>query len=101
MSGSQNVYPTASQAASPVPIAGSLTNLSVHVGSAVAGSGVTVTVLKNGVATALSCTIASGNSSCSDSAHSVSLLTTDVIAVEIDNATGGFVRNVAWTAQLS
>jgi hypothetical protein len=98
--GSQNVFTTAGAAASPVPIAGTLGHFSVHVGSSIAGSGVTLTVLKNGAATSITCTVASGGSACSDAPHTVALTTSDTIAVKIDNGTGTFVRNVAWTAQL-
>ena len=98
--GSQNVFASAAEAASPVPVAGTLSNFSAHAGSSVGASGVTLTLLKNGSATGVTCTISSGGSSCSDGTHSVSLLATDVIAVRIDNNTGTFVRNVAWTAQL-
>jgi hypothetical protein len=98
--GSQNVFATASEAASPVANAGSFTGFSASAGSAVGGSGVTLTVLKNGSATSVTCTIASGASSCTDSTHTASFAVTDTIAVEIQNATGTFVRNVAWTGQL-
>ena len=57
-------------------------------------------MLKNGVVTAVKCTIASGASSCSDSTDTVSFTTSDTIAVEIQNGSGTFVRNVAWTGQL-
>jgi hypothetical protein len=98
--GAQNVYPSASEAASPVPIDGPLSNFTAHAGSAVGASGVTLTLLKNGSVTTITCTIPSGGASCSDTTHTVTLATTDVIAVRIENATGTFVRNVAWTAQL-
>jgi hypothetical protein len=97
--GSQNVYATAAEAASPLPIDGTLSHFRAHAGSAVGGGGVTLTLLKNGVATALTCAITAGNSSCTVTA-SVSVTTADVIAVQIANATTTFVRNVAWTAQL-
>ena len=98
--GSQNVFATAGEAASPVAVAGPLTDFSAHAGSAVSGTGVTLTVLKNGSATAVKCTIASGASSCTDSTDTVSFAITDTIAVEIQNGSGTFVRNVAWTGQL-
>jgi hypothetical protein len=98
--GSQNVFSSASEAASPVPISGTLGNFSAHAGSSVGGTGVTLTLLKNGSVTAITCTIASGASACSDGTHTVALTTSDVIAVRISNNTGTFVRNVAWTAQL-
>ena len=81
-------------------MAGPLTDFSAHAGSAVSGTGVTLTVLKNGSATAVKCTIASGVSSCTDSTEPVSFAITDTIAVEIENGSGTFVRNVAWTGQL-
>jgi hypothetical protein len=46
------------------------------------------------------CTIASGASSCTDLTDTVSFTTSDTIAVEIQNGSGTFVRNVAWTGQL-
>lgn len=98
--GSQNVYASATEAASPVPIAGTLSNFSVHTGTAVSGGNLILTVLKNGIATSITCTIASGTSSCSDSTDTVALTTAATIAVEIQNSSGNFVRNVAWTAQL-
>jgi hypothetical protein len=97
--GSQNVFATADEAASPVSIDGTLSHFRAHVGSAVGGGGVTLTLLKNGTATALTCAIPSGNSSCSFTAP-VPVTTSDVIAVLIANATGTFLRQVAWTAQL-
>jgi hypothetical protein len=83
-----------------VPISANLSGFRAHAGSAVGGSGVTLTVMKNGTATAIACTIASGASSCTDSADSVAFTTSDVLAVRIQNGTGTFVRQVAWTAQL-
>jgi hypothetical protein len=99
--GSQNVFPSAAEAASPVPISGTLSNFSVHTGTTVSGGSLILTVLKNGVATSITCTIAGGSSSCSDATHTVTLTTANTIAVEIQNGSGGFVRNVSWTAQLT
>jgi hypothetical protein len=98
--GSQNVFPSAAEAASPVPISATLSDFRAHAGSAVGGSGVTLTVMKNGTATSITCTIPSGSSSCTDSSDTVAFTTADVIAVRIQNGTGTFVRQVAWTAQL-
>ena len=98
--GSQNVFATAREAASPVAIAGSFTGFSATAGSAVGGGGVTLTLLKNGIATSVACTIASGASSCTDSIDTASFAATNTIAVEIQNGTGTFVRNVSWTGQL-
>jgi hypothetical protein len=99
--GSQNVFPSASEAASPVPITGTLSNFSVHTGTNVSGGPLVLTVFKNGVATSMACTIASGGSSCSDSSTTITVTTANTIAVRIENNSGNFVRNVAWTAQLS
>jgi hypothetical protein len=94
------VFSSAAEAASPVPISATLSSFRAHAGSAVSGSGVTLTVMKNGTATAITCTIASGAASCTDSSDSVAFTTSDVIAVRIQNGSGTFVRQVAWTAQL-
>jgi hypothetical protein len=98
--GSQNVYVSAGEAASPVPIAGTLRNFSAHAGSSVASAGVTLTVMKNGSATSVTCTIPNAGSSCTDTSDTVALATSDVIAVKIQNGSGTFVRDVSWTAQL-
>jgi len=97
-SGSQNVYPTAGQAASPIPISGTLSGFTVDTGTATAGS-VTLTLFDDGSATAITCTITTGQSTCS-SGVTVALTTSDTISVKIQNASGSFVRNVVWTAQL-
>jgi hypothetical protein len=99
--GSQNVYSTAAQAASPLPVGGTLGTFVAHAGSPVAASGVTLTVLRNGSPTSVTCTIAAGQSSCSDVTHTVAVAASDTVAVEIQNGSGTFVRNVAWVAQVN
>ena len=96
--GSQNVFATAPEAASPLTVVGTLSGFSAHAGSAVGTGGVTLTVFADGSATTVTCTIPSGSLSCTDSTHTASFSAGDTIEVRIQNPTGAFVRNVAWTA---
>ncbi len=98
--GSQNVYATAAQAASPIESSGTLSDFMVNTGTAASSGAVVLTVLKNGSPTPITCTIPSGASSCSDSTHTAAVTPSATIAVEIQNSSGNFVRNVAWAAQL-
>jgi hypothetical protein len=73
----------------PVPAGVVIANLSV-VTSAVltAGTGVVVTVLDNGATTALTCTIPTGGSSCTNNAASVSIPAGDFLQVQIAASAG-------------
>ncbi len=101
LGGAQSVSPTAGEAGSPLAAGGVVTGLDGRAGSAVGGSGVTITLFKNGSATAATCTITSGGTSCTDSTHSVTFSTGDLIAVQIQNASASFVRMVRWSAALA
>jgi hypothetical protein len=72
--------------------AGTLSNFTFKT-SAVTSKAWTVTVFKNGAATAITCTVASGAQTCSDSTHSVAFAVTDQIQVQVTysgNGGGGF-----------
>ncbi|HEX4520407.1 MAG TPA: hypothetical protein VH063_12570 [Gaiellaceae bacterium] len=99
--GISNLAPTAAEAGSPVASAATVSGFRGRVGSAVGGGGVVLTLYLDGSATAVSCSIPSGSTSCTDSAHSVSISAGDVIAVQLANSTGTLLREVRWTAELT
>jgi hypothetical protein len=101
LGGSQNVVLTAGEAGSPLPAGGTVTSFQGRAGSAVGGSGVVFTLFKNGAATAVTCTISSGGTTCSDNSDSVSFSAGDVVAVRIQNNSSNFVRDTRWTAALA
>lgn len=96
LGGTQNLFSSAAQGGTVLPTAGAVTDF--HASGYVAAAGtVTVTVLKNGVATTISCALSSTTSTCS-STDTVPFAAGDLIAVEVQNTTGGLARNVAVTA---
>jgi hypothetical protein len=70
-----------------MPSAGNITNLYIYSGDPTPGS-YTVTMRKNGVATLLTATIASGTLSATDSTHTVAVVGGDVIDYVITTAGG-------------
>jgi hypothetical protein len=81
------------------PRAGTLTNLLVLMDNvASAGTGMKFTVYKNGVATALTCTIAAGGTTASDNTHTVAVAAGDLIGVRDD---GGTSTNISGAAMAS
>ena len=88
---------SADDAGANMPTAGTLSNFYVH--TAAVGSGWVFTVYKNGTATAVLCTIASGAQDCNSGALSVSFVAGDKIAVGMTKNAGGAGGSAArWTA---
>jgi len=76
-----------------VPSGGAtISKLQVQLDTNAAGSGNKVTVLDNGSATALTCTVASGTSTCTDSTDSVSITAGHYLQVKITNNAGAADR---------
>jgi hypothetical protein len=93
------VRSTAAAAGTKLAAGGTLTNFTAGLGSGALASGsVTFTVFKNGVATAATCSISAGASTCADAADTVTFAAGDYIAVEIKNSAGVFLLNAGWTA---
>jgi len=69
-----------------------ITNLEVKLDAAAAGSGNTVTVKDNGTATALTCTVTSGTTTCADSTNSVSVTAGHFLTVQVTNNAGAANR---------
>jgi hypothetical protein len=61
---------------------------------------ITFALLVNGVASGVTCAIASSGSACLDSTHTVTLAAGDVIAVSVTNSSG-LLRHVRWSARLA
>lgn len=77
--------------------AGTLANLRVYSSAAVTGgtNKDVLTVLKNGSATTLTCTIAASGTTCSDLTHSVAVAAGDVITFSFVSATSDTAANIA------
>lgn len=88
---------------SPVPVGGTIDKFYVELsGAPGVGSGYTATILKNGIATALTCNIVDTATSCSDTVNSVSVVSGDLLAIQysIQSGTpvGPFARHaLRWT----
>jgi hypothetical protein len=82
-----------------IPVAGTLSNFNV---SLVHSSGdVIATVFVNGTATSTTCTVAAAASTCADAVNTVPLVSSDVIAVRIQNQGGAVITNFSWTGWLA
>ena len=67
--------------------------------SQTAGNLYTGTVLKNGVATALTCQIAASSQTCNDSTHTVAFAAGDRISVQVTHTGTPSAVIAAWTAR--
>ncbi len=76
---------------------GEVANLNVASSANVAGAGDPVTVYRNGVATAVTCTIAAAAKTCSDTTHSFSTAVGDLITFQIVTGAGDTAANVSAT----
>jgi len=76
-----------------VPVnGGTASGMRVQLDQNSAGSGNTVTLLVNGTATALTCTVTAGSKTCVDSTHSVTLAAGDEMQVQVTNNAGAANR---------
>ncbi len=69
----------------PMPAGLSVQNLSVAASTAPTVGPLVITVLDNGAATSLTCTISTGMTTCTDSAHSFSTSGGDFLEVRVSN----------------
>jgi len=90
---------TEAQIEQNVPAAGTVKNFYVRADSAVGGTSIKYTVRKNGADTAVTCTMTSAQSTCSDTTNSVAFAAGDRIS--ISSAKSGSTSNLRtrWTAQ--
>jgi hypothetical protein len=97
--GEANVASSASDAGSPISVSATLTGFRARLSAAASGS-VVFTLFVNGSATSVTCTIPSGQTTCSDTTHTVGLVPGNAVAVSITNSSG-LLRHVRWSAELS
>lgn len=81
-----------------VPMAGTLANLYVRGDGTIGGSSITYTVRKNGADTAVTCTMTSAQSTCSDTAHSVGFSAGDLISIGTAKSGATTPQQTRWTA---
>lgn len=80
----------------PVPVAGTFDRLYVELtGSPGVGTGYTFTVLKNGVATALVCSVTGTNTTCNDTVDTVSVVADDLLAMQLSIQSGTPTARIA------
>lgn len=87
----------AAKTSNPVTRNGVLRNLHVKLSQSIAGTW-TFTIVKNGTATAVTCTI--GTDSCTDSSNTVSVTAGDDIGIKIDTGSSGAAAMLSWSAEL-
>lgn len=83
----------------PFPISNAATMSGFSGSKQTGGAAITFTLLKNGAATALSCTVASAATSCTDP-DSVTVTATDLLVVKVTHPAGAFDRYVRWSANV-
>jgi hypothetical protein len=82
----------------PLPSAESVLSLSVVVSTAPNKAPIVITVLDNGVATALTCSIAKGATTCTDPAHSFIASAGDFLQVRVANSSSNTVSKPRYIA---
>ncbi len=97
LSGTSRVVTTQTDAAIELPTSGVLSNLSVRVSSPGA---VTLTVVVDGVSSALACTAAANAKSCVDSTHSVTIPAGKTVSLRVDNG-GASVANLRYSMKFA
>jgi hypothetical protein len=93
---------TEAQVQQPMPVAGTLKNFTIRLDAVLSGgTSITYTVRKNGVATALTCTIttASAAVTCSDVTHTASFAAGDLISIGSARSGTPAAQGTRWTAQ--
>jgi hypothetical protein len=96
------VSPTESTVQMPMPTAGTVTDLHILLSGDPGASPnqYAFAVMKNGVATSVTCTVGTGATSCSDSANTVSFVAGDLISLRSVPTSNPTARSVRFTASL-
>ena len=90
---------TESQFQQNMPAAGTVRNLYVRADGAVGGTSISYTVRKNGADTAVTCTMTSAQSTCSNTANSVGFSAGDLISVATNKTGATNPQQTRWTAE--
>jgi hypothetical protein len=89
-------------ASASMPRAGTLDRFYVRAGTFNSANGTVVyTVVRNGTATSLTCTVTISAGSCSDLSDAVVFAAGDTVSVRIDNNSAGAVRDSRWSGEFS
>lgn len=96
---------TESAAQQGVPVGGTLSELRVRLDGSPGFPGswksYTITVRKNGVSTAVSCTIQDAAVSCSDESDTVTFVADDLISISVTPSGTPTARTMRWTAKFA
>jgi Collagen triple helix repeat (20 copies) len=95
----QGASTTESQFQQNVPAAGTVNNFYVRADGAAGGTSIVYTVRKNGADTAVTCTMTSVQSACSDSTHSVTFAAGDLISIGTAKSGATSQQVTRWTAE--
>jgi hypothetical protein len=98
--GTQNAADAADEVAQPALVAGTIDALRIDAIAPGNGGSVVATLLKNGAATDLTCTVAADATTCSDAAHTTTVTTGDTLALRVGNPGATSLFNVRWAARL-
>jgi hypothetical protein len=87
----------------PVPVAGTVANLAVSLSGEAGGGGkqYVFTVMSNGVATGVTCTVSATGSSCTDATHSAAFTAGQTIALRSAPTANPTARSVRWSVTLT
>ncbi|MGW2554072.1 hypothetical protein [Streptomyces sp. NPDC001635] len=96
--GQANLEPTADAAGTPLPDDHHVGRLRVRVGER--APNVTVTIVRNGTATALSCTTDATGTCAAPAGSPIAFAAGDTIAAEVQHPAGTPLRDVRWTTDL-
>ncbi|WHM40897.1 hypothetical protein [Streptomyces sp. BPTC-684] len=96
-SGQAGLGTSADAVATPLPTAGRISTLRVKVGNS--AQGVAVTVIRNGTATALTCTTDAAGTCTATAGAPIGFVAGDTIAAEVQHS-AGLLRDVRWSTLL-
>jgi hypothetical protein len=97
------VLATDANAAGTLPMSGTLSVLDATVDNFASGT-VVVTVVRNGVATSVTCTLTgggSGNETCTVPNSSLAISPGDTLSLQVANNSGTFLRDIRWSADIT
>jgi len=97
--GQAQVAPTVASGNAIMPMAGTVRSFKVAATPTAASGMITFTLLRNNLATPITCTITAPAKSCVDAGHEQAFSASHRMTVRVQNATNNSVRFVRWTAQ--
>jgi len=93
---------TENQVWAPIPTAGAIAKLRVKLsGNVAAGATVTITLIVNSVASALTATVTAGNAIAEDITHSVNVVAGDTVSLQVTTTGAPGALNAFWTTEFT